>query len=595
MIRFACPTCQKIIKAPDEGAGRKFPCPRCGQLLVVPPPLYQKNKPMLGLLLPEPEIPETYPAKEVSTSKSFEPVLESSEGQLQTPGADTSSESEPPAENFSQSNEPPPQRLELPVPADGSPWPASDSISQTDSSHQPPGLNHSVTGITTTMGAAVMFVVLLVFMLVCQNEADKIKNTPGIDLGAAQKKFNTLSTVAVVTGISSVVTSLFWLVLSFRSQTKRHWIVVGGVANGMLLIGILVNPMRVTISTSKTPSAQPSAAKSMPNRNRVTLAPRSQDQVPPKDPRQLPAEPAAPEVKPEESPAQPRGAGGAKQERKIIQEEEEAEKRADMQKQGIGRDALSPEKEQEIGENENRVDDKVAQLIKKLKNRNPAERKMAAEGLGEIGSEAEEARESLCRAMADPSPSVSNAAASALAKVDPALQRPVLTIIVDKQLASRLQALRDLAALRERGKPACSIVLAFAKLVQSPTGFAGSPNAILVIQTLMAIAPEDKRVFTLLSSCLTSENASQGYVFSTKLASTRALPHTPFKKESAKLLIGIFRSESDESLREAAAQSLGEIGPEAKDSVKVLEQARIDPSARVREAVAAALKRINRD
>jgi HEAT repeat protein len=48
-------------------------------------------------------------------------------------------------------------------------------------------------------------------------------------------------------------------------------------------------------------------------------------------------------------------------------------------------------------------------------------------------------------------------------------------------------------------------------------------------------------------------------------------------------------------MREAAAQSLGDIGPDAKDAVKVLEPARIDPSVNVREAAAAALKKIKGD
>src|SRR5262249_52567170 len=37
VIRFQCPTCRKILKVPDEGAGRKVPCPKCGQRLLVPP------------------------------------------------------------------------------------------------------------------------------------------------------------------------------------------------------------------------------------------------------------------------------------------------------------------------------------------------------------------------------------------------------------------------------------------------------------------------------------------------------------------------------------------------------------------------------
>jgi DNA-directed RNA polymerase subunit RPC12/RpoP len=35
-IRFSCPKCRKILKAPERGAGRQVSCPRCGQRMTVP-------------------------------------------------------------------------------------------------------------------------------------------------------------------------------------------------------------------------------------------------------------------------------------------------------------------------------------------------------------------------------------------------------------------------------------------------------------------------------------------------------------------------------------------------------------------------------
>ncbi len=58
MIRFQCPTCQKVLKAPDEGTGRKINCPKCGQRLQIPPPIQAQNKTVLGQSLPEPPAPE---------------------------------------------------------------------------------------------------------------------------------------------------------------------------------------------------------------------------------------------------------------------------------------------------------------------------------------------------------------------------------------------------------------------------------------------------------------------------------------------------------------------------------------------------------
>jgi hypothetical protein len=52
VIRFSCPACQKVLKAPDQGAGRKTHCPRCGQRLLIPPPVRVENKTILGR--PEP-------------------------------------------------------------------------------------------------------------------------------------------------------------------------------------------------------------------------------------------------------------------------------------------------------------------------------------------------------------------------------------------------------------------------------------------------------------------------------------------------------------------------------------------------------------
>ena len=36
MIRFHCPLCDKILKAPDEKAGAAVVCPRCQERSVVP-------------------------------------------------------------------------------------------------------------------------------------------------------------------------------------------------------------------------------------------------------------------------------------------------------------------------------------------------------------------------------------------------------------------------------------------------------------------------------------------------------------------------------------------------------------------------------
>jgi predicted Zn finger-like uncharacterized protein len=55
MIRFTCPTCQKVLKAPDESVKRKVSCPRCGQRLLVPDPVKPaaSNKTVVGEPMPD--------------------------------------------------------------------------------------------------------------------------------------------------------------------------------------------------------------------------------------------------------------------------------------------------------------------------------------------------------------------------------------------------------------------------------------------------------------------------------------------------------------------------------------------------------------
>lgn len=36
MIRFACPRCKSVLKAPDRKAGSKVACPKCQQRLQIP-------------------------------------------------------------------------------------------------------------------------------------------------------------------------------------------------------------------------------------------------------------------------------------------------------------------------------------------------------------------------------------------------------------------------------------------------------------------------------------------------------------------------------------------------------------------------------
>lgn len=64
MIRFACPGCKKVLKAPETKTGVRVNCPKCGRPLEVPPvsSVPPRRRTLLGSLLspftrPEPAVP----------------------------------------------------------------------------------------------------------------------------------------------------------------------------------------------------------------------------------------------------------------------------------------------------------------------------------------------------------------------------------------------------------------------------------------------------------------------------------------------------------------------------------------------------------
>src|SRR5206468_381048 len=110
------------------------------------------------------------------------------------------------------------------------------------------------------------------------------------------------------------------------------------------------------------------------------------------------------------------------------QERIEEQKRIEHEKANEKR---KQEEQKRIEEDSKKVEERVAQLIKDLKSKNPADRIKAAEALRDIGEDAKSAREALCDAILDPREAIVTAVAAALEKVDPGLQKPILTLRVD--------------------------------------------------------------------------------------------------------------------------------------------------------------------
>jgi HEAT repeat protein len=220
----------------------------------------------------------------------------------------------------------------------------------------------------------------------------------------------------------------------------------------------------------------------------------------------------------------------------------------------------------------------IAKLTAGLKNVKPAERVSACKALGELGAKGKAASRDLCSALMDSSRQVRLAAADALEKVNPAVAKLAITILIDNNYNARLKAVQRVADLKAEGNPAVPVLLHFKQ--QSHDGGA-------IVSALVAVAPEEKQIASLLTTWLVRDTDP-----GVRLAVARLLPQMEDGKAGIPALIIALKADQSEAVQIAVARTLGEFGRDAKDAVPVLELAKRASSARLREAAENALDRI---
>jgi hypothetical protein len=211
----------------------------------------------------------------------------------------------------------------------------------------------------------------------------------------------------------------------------------------------------------------------------------------------------------------------------------------------------------------------------------PADRAKAAAALGELGEKAMTARRPLCSAMLDVNEKVRVAAADALKKIDPEIQRLAVAIVINKDRT----AIQTACQLKENGEPLTPLIMDLAKPLLGVTK--GQSDLGLCIQSLAEIAPDDTAVNKLVLTCLISPNAHYRQV------SLNVILKMKNKKQAVPQLLQIAKSDT-EGLRIKAIQTLLELVDEDNQEkiLKVIEGMRFDRSEAVRSAVDRAVEKL---
>jgi hypothetical protein len=259
VIRFACPTCLKKLRAPEKATGQKVHCPRCTQLIIIPIPAEVKNIPKLGLLLP-------------GVGSTTGPQTEPDSSLIEHSFADISSEIQ---FNLLDLNEPPPVRQEpntkileddttsfvsegQPIPqvmsdaeilesevleAEGvKPDPLTGHLPQPDTSDEDVSRQPSETNRMAAMTVVAAIVIFLLFFMLISvqwklNQQIRLKIEP---LGLKMSWLRFLKVVTPMVVISAAVICMITAWLSLRPAGRQHWNAIGLCLNASLIGLVLI-------------------------------------------------------------------------------------------------------------------------------------------------------------------------------------------------------------------------------------------------------------------------------------------------------------------------------------------------------------------
>ncbi len=257
-------------------------------------------------------------------------------------------------------------------------------------------------------------------------------------------------------------------------------------------------------------------------------------------------------------------------------------------------------------------------LAENLKSGRPADRVKAAEALGKLGGKAGGAAAALCLAAADPDEAVRHAALGALEAVAPDIQRYVVTLAVDEDTDRHMRATDSLLGLGEKGAPAAPLVREHVRLATAaarsgkpapPFPLAWTPGILWYRGNfkLLKHLPDEQtvRVIAAVAEIDTSRSLDERTVQELRSEVIQSLEQLGKAQKElrgpiTKALLAILAKPdykpglSETSTHARAVRALRAFGPDAREALPALRKLRYHPQAHIRDAMAEAIKAIER-
>lgn len=245
------------------------------------------------------------------------------------------------------------------------------------------------------------------------------------------------------------------------------------------------------------------------------------------------------------------------------------------------------------GSKQREIEEALQPFLKDLKSKAPAVRIKALESIGELGTDAKIAGQDVTMALFDKVPEVRKAGTDALEKIDPAVQKHIVTLMVEQEVSVRIDAVESIGKLGSDGKTALP-VLVFIYQQGLADGSLLRRYGQGALTSMIQVAPDDKRVIQIILGTIAAKrgtNNREGMDSGVRSTAIELLGKVEIDpKVSTKALLAAF---DDPYCCVQAIKAIEKLGKDAEDALPTLKRLKsMSPVIEIREAAAKAIEAI---
>lgn len=236
-----------------------------------------------------------------------------------------------------------------------------------------------------------------------------------------------------------------------------------------------------------------------------------------------------------------------------------------------------------------RADD-VEDAVKLLKSKKPADRTKALESLGKSGEKAKAASAAVIDALMEKYPAGKEEYFETLEKINPSVAKQLITLLVDQDESKKLDAVEAIKGLKDDGQ-ACVTVLLLYHDANRAKGFVR--NAIIALDAVVTVSPDDKRVVQAVVKSVGDVKSRD-----TSMMRKPAIEAARKMRIDPKLLVPALMAATTDPHADFGSpitftiETLGSLGTDAKAALPTLNKLKFDSNSEIRDAAAAAIKKI---